>query len=338
VTGGRADEGPRPGEGPAADGGALPVSVVVPTHDRAALLLATLESVLAQRPPAREVIVVDDGSTDDTPARLAPLAAAGRIRYVRQANAGLSAARNAGARLATSDYLLFLDDDDLLLPGALARLAAEAARHPTAGMICGGCLPFEREPAALEPAPPDQWRDADPAAFLLWNRVYTAGQVLIRRDVFRRAGEFDASVSPVEDWDMWLRLLAAAGGRWSSSPTLAYRYHPGGISRNVARMYRRSLRVARRHIARLPAERRPAFRLLSYERLRHEHAAGIARVARAAAAEGRWRRVAEAVRAWSLAWAAEAGARIALKAHLLRRGRWRLPRDDEALRADERHA
>ena len=318
--------------------GELPISVVVPTHDRSALLLATLDSVLAQRPPARELIVVDDGSSDDTPERLAPLAAAGRVRYLRQDNAGLSAARNAGARVATSEYLLFLDDDDLLVSGALARLAAEAARHPAAGMVCGGCLPFELEPAALDAAPPDRWRDADPAAFLLWNRVYSAGQVLIRRDAFERAGGFDAHLSPVEDWDMWLRLLAGAGGRWSPSPTLAYRQHAGGMSRNIARMYRYSLRVARRHLARLPAERRPAYRALSYQRLRAGHVDGIVRAARADAAAGNWRRVGEAARAWGLAWAVELGARVALKAHLLRRGRWRLPADDDALHADARHS
>ncbi|GJG86514.1 hypothetical protein tb265_16950 [Gemmatimonadetes bacterium T265] len=118
------------------------VSVVIPTYRRAEYLQAALDSVFGQTRPPREVIVVDDGSPDDTAARLAPLAQAGRIRYVRQANAGMSAARNAGAALATSAYLLFLDDDDLLVPTALAWLVDEIERDPAVGFVYGDAVLF----------------------------------------------------------------------------------------------------------------------------------------------------------------------------------------------------
>ena len=303
----------------------LPVTVVIPTYNRAALLADTLRSVLEQQPRPAEVIVVDDGSADDTAARVAPLVSGGHVRYVAQANAGLSAARNTGLAAASSDYVLFLDDDDLLLPGALATLVGEAGRCPEAAMIAGRCLPFEEEP----PPPPQEPAaaasdDMELEAFLLWNQLYTAGQVLLRRAALQSAGGFDVRLRAVEDWDMWLRLLGSHRGRWTSVPTLAYRQHGGGMSRNIARMYRFSRRVARRHLARLPSERRAALRALSYAQLRSGHADGMARMRRAAAARGDWRRVGEATGMLVLAWASELGARVALKLHLLRRGRWRL--------------
>ena len=306
----------------------LPVTVVVPTYNRAALLAATLRSVLEQQPPAAEVIVVDDGSPDDTAARVAPLVSAGHVRYLAQANAGLSAARNAGLAAASSDYVLFLDDDDLLLPGALATLVDEAERCPEAAMVAGRCIPFEEEPPPPPPEPASAAAaaatDMELGAFLIWNQLYTAGQVLLRRAALQSAGGFDVRLRAVEDWDMWLRLLGSHRGRWTSVPTLAYRQHGGGMSRNIARMYRFSRRVARRHLASVPSEQRAALRMLSYAQLRSGHADGMARMRRAAAARGDWRRVGEATGMLVLAWASELGARVALKLHLLRRGRWRL--------------
>ena len=125
------------------------VSVVVPTYNHAAHVVSAVESALGQTRPPREVIVVDDGSPDDTGERLAPLAAAGRIRYVRQANAGVAAARNHGASLASGELLCFVDDDDLLLPHALATLAEPAVARPELALVYGQRLVFRDGP--LEP-------------------------------------------------------------------------------------------------------------------------------------------------------------------------------------------
>ena len=307
------------------------ISVVIPTHDRAELVLATIGSALAQSPAPREIIVVDDGSTDGTAQRLAPLAEYGWIRLLRQPNAGLSAARNTGLAAATSDWVLFVDDDDLLLPDALAVLAGEAARHPEVGMVSGGCVLFEHEPPESTDAAPDDWELVAPGAFLIWNRLHSAGQVLIRRSALAAVGGFDVSVAPVADWDMWLRLLRRFPGRATSRPTLAYRSHAGGMSRNVARMYEYSLIVATRHLAFQSPEHRPSFRALTYARLRRWHAPQIQRMLGATLAQRDWRRAAHAARAWTIAWTADLAARAALKTHLLRHGAFRLPADDPAL-------
>lgn len=102
------------------------VSIVIPTYNGSALLRETLDRVFAQTFDDYETIVVDDGSTDDTPSMLEPLAAAGRIRLIRQANAGIGAARNRGIDAARGKYICPLDHDDLWLPG---KLAAQTAYH-----------------------------------------------------------------------------------------------------------------------------------------------------------------------------------------------------------------
>ena len=308
-----------------------PVSVVIPAYNHAAYIVAAIESVLAQTTPPREVIVVDDGSPDDTAARVTPLAEAGRVRYVRQENAGMAAARNAGARLATSEYLYFLDDDDLLFPDAVRPLVRELTEHREAAFAYGNMVVFDDRPPCPGPrsgAHRDPSRAVNPTEFLLFNQIGSPGQVLMRRQAFLDVGGFNLKIWGTDDWDLWLRLLRDRSARMISSPVIAYRLHANNASRDIARMYRSSLAVARRHLAEVPIERRPVLRRYSYARLRRYHAPRIARTLADDLRRGAWRRAAAAVGAWGLAWASDGAAHLALKAHLLRRGRWRLPVDE----------
>ena len=117
-------------------GGQL-VSVIIPTYNSGPFVTETIDSVLCQTHPHREIIVVDDGSTDDTPARVRHYGS--KISYIRQSNAGVGAARNIGIRAASGDYLAFLDSDDLWLPEKLEVQLAVAARYPDSGLIaCDG--------------------------------------------------------------------------------------------------------------------------------------------------------------------------------------------------------
>ena len=312
-----------------------PVTVVIPAYNNAEYIVQADTSALDQVPPPREVIVVDDGSPDDTAARVAPLAREGRIRYVRQPNAGMAAARRAGAALATSAYLYFLDDDDLLLPGTLARLVAELERHPAAAFAYGDMVIFRDEPAV-----PPPWEGPSYAVnrteFLLFNQIGSPGQVLIRRSAYEAVSGFDATIWGTDDWDLWLRLLARFPARMVPRPVMLYRTHADNASRNIAQMYRSSLRVARRHLRGMPAERRPALRRFSYARLRDYHVPRLAERARADARAGVWARAASAASAWLLAWVTDLGARVALKASLLARGRWYPTSEEELIRADDR--
>jgi len=110
-------------------------SVIVPNYNNAATLARAIESILGQDYPAHEIIVVDDGSRDESAAVVARFGA--RVRYIFQENAGVSAARNHGARVATGNWLAFLDADDIYLPGRLSAHAAWLARDPGLDFLFG---------------------------------------------------------------------------------------------------------------------------------------------------------------------------------------------------------
>src|SRR5690242_13247080 len=112
------------------------VSVIIPTYNGTAFLRETIDSALAQTYPAVEVIVVDDGSTDDTAAVIAEYG--DRIKGIAQANSGTSAARNTGIRASSGDYIAFLDHDDLWAPIKLARQMRVLRDHPELGMVYAG--------------------------------------------------------------------------------------------------------------------------------------------------------------------------------------------------------
>jgi len=304
-----------------------PVSVIIPAYGHADYIVASIESALQQDPPPREVIVIDDSSPDDTAARLAPMIAAGRITYHRQLNAGMASARNVGARMATSDYLYFLDDDDLMFAGALQWMVRELETRPDVAMVSGDMVVFEGSPpvAQMTTAP---MQDVDPLPFMIFNQLGSPGQVLLRRDAFNAVGAFDPTIWGVDDWDLWLRLLERYPARVARRPVLAYRLHAHNASRDVARMYESSLRVARQHAGSLPLERRTVLRRYTYMRLRRYHAPRISVMLHKAATRGDWRQAGAAARAWTLAWANEGAAYVALKLHLVRRGRWSMPAEE----------
>ena len=304
------------------------VSVVVPTYNHAAHVVSAVESALGQTRPPREVIVVDDGSPDDTGERLAPLAAAGRIRYVRQANAGVAAARNAGAALATGDRLLFLDDDDLLRPDALERLVAVAERDPDLALVHGDVLIFDGPPPAFAPAADEPVVEpCDRLAFLVHNRIDSPGQALLRRDAFAAVGGFDATVWGADDWDLWVRLLGAYRGAHLRHPVLAYRVHGANASAATARMWREARGVLHRHLATAPADDRPLLARIGVMRLRSYLRLQARRQLDDARRDGAWARAGSAAAILVRMAAAEARARAELKLHLLRHGAWALPRD-----------
>jgi glycosyltransferase involved in cell wall biosynthesis len=118
-------------------------SVIIPNYNNAATLGRAIDSVLAQDYPAMEIVVIDDGSTEDCAAVLQPFGE--RVRYVRQDNAGVSAARNHGARVATGTWLAFLDADDVYLPGRLSAHADWIAREPGLDFLFGD--QDQRDPA-----------------------------------------------------------------------------------------------------------------------------------------------------------------------------------------------
>jgi len=169
------------------------VSCIVPVYNGARYLGDALDSILAQTSPAGEIVVVDDGSTDDTPDVMDRYA--GRIRAVRQANAGPSAARNAGLELSTGELIAFLDADDLWLPDKLGRQLAVLDAHPGAMLCFCGIVNF-REGSGPSGGP-SEWPQSP----------FSPCTVLVRRTLFADVGAFDPSLRSGEDTEWFLRVM-----------------------------------------------------------------------------------------------------------------------------------
>ena len=170
-------------------------SVVIPVYNRARLLERAIRSVLEQDSPV-EVVVVDDGSSDGSVDVANALAADAPIQVIRQPNKGSSAARATGARAAKGRWLLFLDSDDYLLPGALRVLLDLAERHPGAEFVFGEVV-FEQleAPGQLSPAPQLPWGGARAIArhILLHSSCFNC-RFLVRREAYYVVGGYDAGV------------------------------------------------------------------------------------------------------------------------------------------------
>jgi len=216
------------------------LSLVIATYNHGRYLGAALDSVLAQTRPT-EIIVVDDGSTDDTPAVLARFAP--RVRVHRQDNRGLSAARNAGVEVARGDYIGFLDADDVIAPAKLATQAAVLDADPQIGWTyCD--VRIEDEVTGEWRLASDRFRYAgrrlDGWIFpeLVRGNFMPVMAPLARRQALAVAGEFDVRLTPMEDWDLWLRLSLVAPAHYVAEPLATYRIRAGGMSRDRVRMER----------------------------------------------------------------------------------------------------
>lgn len=203
------------------------VSVVVPSHNRARLLRRTLQSILAQRFTDLEVILVDDGSTDDTPALTAR--ADPRVVVIRNREpSGVSAARNRGIAAARGEWIAFCDDDDLWSPDKLSHQLAAAERAGT-GWAYSGDVNIDDELRILTGGPP---RDPQDVVALLprWNPIASGGSnVIVRSDILARVGGFDPSLRRTEDWDLWIRIARTGPPACVREPLVAYRFHLGNV-------------------------------------------------------------------------------------------------------------
>jgi glycosyltransferase involved in cell wall biosynthesis len=240
---------------PAASGAGPLVSVVIPTHNCAAFIEQTIESVLAQTMGDLEIIVVDDGSSDDTAARLARFG--GAIDYLRQGQRGAAAARNAGIARARGAYVAFLDADDLWREDKLEAQIRLVRGHADVGLVFsdaewfndGGTLApsfiagRDRFRPGREVPPGGTWVGRCFRTLLLQNFI-TTSTVLIPRDALRAVGVFDESYPTGEDHHLWLRLAARFAVGFVNRPLIRSRMRPESlIGQDFRRMYRNEVRV-----------------------------------------------------------------------------------------------
>jgi len=199
----------------------LTVSIIIPTFNRATFLAAAVESAKVAASDA-EVILVDDGSTDNTPEVCRLLR---DIRYVRlPANQGLSAARNAGIRLSSSEFVAFVDDDDLRLPGSI-NLQIQALRAAPNAALCYGRVLFGDSKNRLPTGEvfPLQCPAGDIFWALLEGNFLCPVTVVARRKILLECGLFDVNLRSAEDWDLWLRVAESHPVVSVDEPVAIYR-------------------------------------------------------------------------------------------------------------------
>jgi len=221
-------------------------SVVVPTHDRNDLLLQTLASVVAQRRVDFEVVVVDDGSTEDVAAAVASLAD-DRIRVVRNERPeGVARARNRGIEQALGEWIGFVDDDDLWAPDKL-RSQLEALEGTGRRWAYTGAVNITAGGEVIGGAPPPPPEEV--AASLPRRNTVPGGgsSVVAARALIADVGGFDPTLYNTEDWDMWIRMARAGLPAWVPRPLLAYRVHATNASLNVAEIISGAQEIGRRY-------------------------------------------------------------------------------------------
>lgn len=210
------------------------VAVVIPVHDGARFLGEALESVITQSLPPSEIVVVDDGSTDDSAAVADAVAG---VRVVSQAAQGAAAARNRGVRATTAPLIAFLDADDLMEPSRLAVQRAALLDDDHLAGVLGWSVPFADDR-------PEVFGHAVPG--------HLAGAMMVRRSTFDRVGPFDPNLQAGEFGDWYLRAREA-GHRIDMLETIVMRRrsHDANLTRNADQVAAGYL-----HVARLAIERR----------------------------------------------------------------------------------
>ena len=227
------------------------VSVIIPTHNRRAMVREAAALVIAQREIDFEVelLIVDDGSTDGTADGLSDAMAALAIargesdkissRVVVTARRGVAAARNTGASLARGEFIAFLDSDDLWTPYKLARQLAFMRAHPELEISQSNEIWF-RNGRRVNPGRRHRKRGGDFFADSLDTCLVSPSAVIVRSGFFRTCGGFDESMTACEDYDLWLRMMAAGAEIGLLDEPLAIRRagHAGQLSATVAALDR----------------------------------------------------------------------------------------------------
>jgi glycosyltransferase involved in cell wall biosynthesis len=262
------------------------VSVVIPAYNAAWCVARAIDSVLAQTCGDYELVVVDDGSTDETASVVARYG--DRVRFVRQANGGLSSARNAGIKAARGEYVAFLDADDWWMPQKLERQLALLRERPDA-VFCSTAARLVNP----QSEPIGEWRctrDAGStleAIFATNAHVPGSGSAVVaRRQALVDAGGFDERLASLEDIDMWMRLASRGPFHCIDEPLAVILKRPGSMSRHLDVMRNAAIDVMNKNRHLLPPRKRGAF-------WRHAYAGMLTDYAKWEHREGRTR---EAVR------------------------------------------
>lgn len=227
------------------------VSVIVATYNMGRYLPYAVESALGQSYSNVEVVVVDDGSSDDTPAIVGRWRNDARVQLHRQANRGQTRAKNKGIELSRGPFLAFLDADDAWLPHKLARQMPLFVGRPEVGVVYSDYERMDQDGQLLPKGPTHMFRGRVSGQLLIDNFVSFPSAV-VRRVCIERHGAFDEALDMGIDYDLWLRLSAHCEFDFVPEPTVRYRIWSGQMSKNFRGRYEAGIRIMQRFIEQNP--------------------------------------------------------------------------------------
>ncbi|NLC70787.1 MAG: glycosyltransferase [Desulfuromonadaceae bacterium] len=236
------------------------VSVVIPTFNRSDFILKAVDSVIRQTGIKFEIIVVDDGSNDDTEDKLSDYIEKGVLFFIKQQNRGPAAARNLGIKRAKGNYICFLDADDTFEVNSIKDRVSVYEKYPQIGLLCSDfretflgkdnaiiqSTEFSRRKIIKnEFSEFVKIKDGDIHLFnkeiyydpLLLRRMIWTGTVVVPKNVFANVGFFNEELRIAEDIDLWLRIAKKYEIVFLSSSTATYFVHDGGITKNIPNYY-----------------------------------------------------------------------------------------------------
>ena len=224
----------------------IEVSVVIPVYNTGVILQETIDSVLNQTFDNLELIIIDDGSSDEKTAEILARQNNKKIRIIRQKNSGVAAARNRGVELARGNFIAFLDHDDLFLPEKLAVSLEIFKIHPDAALVYSDTIPFGNYHNRVIAKSQIQGRILP--VMIADNPILSMSCSVIRKAFLEQHNiKFNSDCVPCDDWDFHLQCALYGKIYCSDKPLVKYRYHENNLSSNAIKMYYAGLAVINKY-------------------------------------------------------------------------------------------
>ena len=223
------------------------VSVVIPCYNTARFIKKTIESVLQQTYPHIEIIIVDDGSDDETPSILKSFNNNPKVKTIRQVNSGAASARNRGISMATGPFIAFLDSDDLWLPNKL-ELQISLFQNPDVHIVYSDRENIDESDNKISCRKLTHYRGRKLSGQLLFENFIPMSSAIIRKEVFQKVKSFDITLSRSEDIDFWLKASVYFGIDYVDKALVLHRLRDDQLTQNKAKCIESSLEIQRRFI------------------------------------------------------------------------------------------
>lgn len=247
------------------------ISIVIPAFRHAHYIPQTISSVLFQSVPEIELIIINDGSPDETADAVAPFVADSRITYLEQENQGQAAARNRGLSLARGEYVKFLDDDDLLPLGALEWAISYLETHPEVSAVIGGVQYIDGIGNPVGQLQSGQGMISLEDVLTASYPMASPGQTTFRTEALKKIGGFDTHLRNVDDFDLMCRFARREKAAFENRLALNYRWHGSNASSDPSAMYDRARQIVERYLPSVDIRSRSRVRSLSIAKIERNY-------------------------------------------------------------------